>query len=112
VEPPGKGVGRLRVPARDAVFACAFKVYSTVSTRRFMTDLKEAHKKGLIANRVHYNSICNYLENELYTPILKNLIVQSSLPLKTIENHFSPDSSGFTTSRFVRWFDHKYGGRD
>src|SRR6266700_2292087 len=22
---------------------------------------------------------------------------------------FAADSSGFTTSRFVRWFDHKYG---
>jgi hypothetical protein len=34
---------------------------------------------------------------------------QSGLPLKSVEVDFSCDSSDFTTSRFVRWFDHKYG---
>jgi transposase len=29
--------------------------------------------------------------------------------LKAIEVDFPADSSGFTTSRFIRWFDHKYG---
>jgi transposase len=33
----------------------------------------------------------------------------SSLPLKAVESDFAVDSTGFTTSRFVRWFDHKYG---
>ena len=37
------------------------------------------------------------------------LIVESSLPLKAVESDFAVDSSGFTTSRFIRWFDHKYG---
>jgi transposase len=31
------------------------------------------------------------------------------LPLKVVEADFAVDSSGFTTSRFIRWFDHKYG---
>src|SRR3954462_627546 len=43
------------------------------------------------------------------TPILNDLIVQSSLPLRTVETVFAPDSTGFSTSRFVRWFDEKYG---
>src|SRR5208282_5964724 len=43
------------------------------------------------------------------TPILRELITQSSLPLSSVETDFAVDSSGFTTSRFVRWFDHKYG---
>jgi Transposase DDE domain len=33
----------------------------------------------------------------------------SSLPLKGIENNFAVDSSGFSTCRFVRWFNKKYG---
>ena len=43
------------------------------------------------------------------TPILRELITQSSLPLTSVETDFAVDSSGFTTSRFTRWFDHKYG---
>src|SRR5262249_59041995 len=43
------------------------------------------------------------------TPILYEMIRQSSLPLKEVETTFAPDSSGFCTSRFIRWFDIKYG---
>jgi hypothetical protein len=31
------------------------------------------------------------------------------LPLKTVEMVFAPDSTGFRCSRFVRWYDEKYG---
>jgi len=31
------------------------------------------------------------------------------LPLRSVETDFAVDSSGFTTSRFTRWYDHKYG---
>jgi len=51
----------------------------------------------------------HYLENPELTPILNSLVVQSSLPLRTVEIDFACDSSGFTTSRFNRWYDHKYG---
>jgi Transposase DDE domain len=43
------------------------------------------------------------------TPILMSLIGESARPLRSIEVDFIVDSSGFTSSRFVRWFDHKYG---
>jgi transposase len=33
----------------------------------------------------------------------------SSRPLASIEQDFAADGSGFTSSRFVRWYDHKYG---
>src|SRR5215831_5401144 len=46
---------------------------------------------------------------EELTPILRDLIVQSALPLRVVETAFAPDSSGFSTSRFVRWYDEKYG---
>jgi transposase len=101
--------GRPRLPLRDAVFAVCFKVYSTLSCRRFMSDIRDAHSKGYLSRVPHFNSICNYLENPELTPILYSLITETSLPLKSVEVDFAADSSGFTTSRFVRWFDHKYG---
>jgi transposase len=102
-------VGRPRLPLSDAVFSAAFKVYSTLSGRRFMSDLRDAQAKGFIASTPHYNSIFNYLENPAMTPVLRRLIEQSSLPLRSVETSFAVDSSGFTTSRFTRWFDVKYG---
>src|SRR6202035_3021698 len=101
--------GRPPLPIHDALFAACYKIYSTVSGRRFMTDLREAQAKGYLAKTPHYNSIFNYLENPALTPILNALITESSKPLKAVEIDFAADSSGFTTSRFVRWFDHKYG---
>ena len=109
VEPPAKPNGGLRNSYRDMLFAIVFKVYSTVSGRRFMCDLNDAKEKGYITKACHFNSIFNYLELECLTPILKEMIHYSSLPLKAIERDFAVDSSGFTTCNYVRWFDEKYG---
>jgi transposase len=98
------------------VFACAFKVYSTFSARRFGCDLRDALNKGYMQSSMHPNKICTFLDDEALTPVLNKLIVQTSLPLRTVETVFAPDSTGFSTSRFVRWYDEKYGqersGRD
>lgn len=102
--------GRPRLSLRDAVFAAVFKVYTTVSARRFMSDLREARTRGYIAKLPCHNSVLNALERPETTAILRALIVESSLPLKAVECDFAVDSSGFTTSRFESWFDHKYGG--
>ena len=40
---------------------------------------------------------------------LKSLIEQSALPLRSVETDFAVDSSGFSTSVYNRWFDHKWG---
>jgi transposase len=109
IEEPSQVMGRPRLSLRDSVFAACFKVYSTVSGRRFATDLKEAQAKGFIGQAPHYNSVFRCLESEALTPILKNLIIESSMPLKTVEVDFACDSSGFATSRFLKWFDHKWG---
>jgi transposase len=108
-EPAKQGRGRPNLPLADAVFACAFKVYSCFSGRRFMSDLRESHKRGLISRVPHYNSIFNYLEDERFSAILLELIRQSSLPLASVEVDFAVDSSGFGTTRYTRWYDHKYG---
>lgn len=109
IEEPVQKIGRPRLPLSDAVFSACFKIYSTFSGRRFMSDLRAAHANGLISKVPHFNSIFNYLENPELTPILNSLVVQSSLPLRCLEIDFACDSSGFTTSRFNRWYDQKYG---
>jgi transposase len=109
IENPPHNKGRRPLSLSDAVFAVAFKIYSTFSGRRFISDLNDAQAKGYISEVPHFNSIFNYLENPALGPILTNLIIQSSLPLKAVEVDFAVDSTGFTTSRFIRWFDHKYG---
>jgi len=107
--PVPAGRGRPRIPMSDAIFMACFKVYSTVSGRRFMTDLDEARQDGFIERTPHFNSIFNALESEELTPILVALILAAAEPLKEIESDFAVDSTGFTSCRFHKWFDHKYG---
>jgi transposase len=106
--PSGKR-GRTPTPLADQIFAIAYKVYCTFSARRFNCDLEEARAKGYMTFPMAANKLCCFLESEELTPILHSLIVQSSLPLKAVETVFAPDSTGFSTSRFVRWYDEKYG---
>lgn len=106
--PAGKR-GRDPVLLADAVFAATYKVYSTLSVRRFACDLKDAHASGYISKAIHHNSVSHYLESPSLTPILHGLIGRSAAPLKTVEVDFAVDSSGFSSSKFDRWFDEKYG---
>jgi len=107
--PRPSGAGRPRLPLSDMVFASAFKVYVGFSSRRFTSDLRDAYTDGLIDSRPHFNSVSRYLSDPNITDTLKDLVTVSSLPLKAIETDFAVDSSGFSTSRFVRWFNRKYG---
>jgi transposase len=100
--------GRPPVPMADRAFACAFKVYTTVSGRRASTDMRDARDKGHLSRAPHYSGVCRYLEDPAMTPVLIGLIAESAKPLRAVESDFIVDSSGFATSRFVRWFDHKY----
>jgi transposase len=104
--------GRQPLPLADVLFTITFKVYSTMSARRFASDMRDALAKGYVSKLPSFNSIFDYLQMESLTPYLKHLIAESSLPLKSIETAFAVDSSGFSTTRFVRWFDVKYGGNE
>ena len=108
-QPVQKGRGRPSLPLSDMLFACAYKVYTGFSSRRFTSDLRDAEENGLITSRPHFNSVSNYLADPSITPMLKHLVSVSSLPLKAVETEFAIDSSGFTTSRFIRWFNKKHG---
>ncbi len=111
-EPPRKGGtkgGRPPAPLRDALFICCFKVYSTFSARRFASDMREAYRRGHLTQDLSCDIAWKYLRNESVTPVLHDLIVRSSLPLRSVDVDFAVDSSGFSTNKFERWFDDKYG---
>lgn len=108
-EPECSGAGRKPHSLRDSLFAMVFKVYCGFSTRRVSSDLREAHERGHLSRSIPGAKVSQFFENPELTPILKELIVRSSLPLRAVETSFAIDSSGFSTSKFVRWFDIKYG---
>jgi transposase len=101
--------GRPRVPYSDVLFAIGCKVYGTLSSRRSMCDLNDSHALGYLSRPIHYNSVNAYMEDPEVTPLLKWLIATSALPLRAVDRDFAIDSTGFTSSKFVRWYDHKYG---
>lgn len=109
VPEPEQVRGRPRLPLSDGLFAATYKVYSTVSARRFMTDLRGAEASGYIANAPCYNSIFNVIESDAVTPIIHSLIQKSSAPLAAVETDFAFDSTGFGLQRFYRHYTAKYG---
>lgn len=111
-QPEPKGGTRGGRPAAilsDVIFASVFKVYSGLSGRRFNTDLEEAQGRGFVSAVVHHSTIARCLEDEQTTAILIRLIEASALPFKAIETEFAVDSSGFSSCKFDRWYDEKWG---
>ncbi|HMS40249.1 MAG TPA: transposase [Pyrinomonadaceae bacterium] len=107
--PRQKGAGRNRIPLSDMVFAIVYKTYSTVSGRRFMSDLAESVAKGYISRFPHFNSLYNYFELDEMKDVLQYLIRESARALKTIEMDFAVDSSGFSlSSGKISWVTAKY----
>ncbi len=108
---PDRGVVRGRRPhtVADKLFFVCFKVYCTLSARRFGSDLADAYMRGHVSANPPPNKVSTILESEEITPHLCSLIARSGLPLRTIETAFAVDSSGFSVSKFVRWYDEKYG---
>jgi hypothetical protein len=106
---PPQGRGRPRLPMSDMAFDAIHKVYSGFSARRFDSDVREATSKGLTAQDAHFNSVLRYLRSPEMTPVLKELVTLSAMPLKAVETDFAVDATGFTTCNYVRWYDHKWG---
>jgi len=109
IEEPMQHMGRPRISVADRIFAATFKAYSLLSGRRFTSDLMEAKRRDYVERMPTFSAIYRYLESEELTPYLKQLIIESSLPLKSIERDFAVDSSGFSTGVYKKWVDAKWG---
>jgi len=101
--------GRPTLPLPDMIFTSALKVYSGFSLRRFVGLMKIAKEKDYIENICSYSTVSNYMRKPELTQLLHKLIRMSSLPLRSVEKDFAADSSGFSTSRFARYFSFKHG---
>jgi len=106
---PPQGRGRPRLPMSDMAYECVSRIYAGLSARRFDSDVREAKAKGLTDCDPHFNTVLRYLRSPEMTPVLRDLVTLSALPLKAVESDFAVDSTGFSTCRFVRWYDHKWG---
>lgn len=107
IDQPPQLKGRPSLPLRDVVFSIVYKIYSTSSSRRFMSDLADACRAGYISRLPHFNAFSNYLMNEEMAWLLTRLVEISSLPLAEHENEFAVDSTGLSTDRYARWVDEK-----
>jgi transposase len=108
-DPPQPKTGRRRTHIRDMIFASAVKVFTTLSSRRFACELRDVHALGYLGHLMNSVSVTDYMDSDLLTPVLFQLVERAARPLVGVEHNFIPDSTGFSTSRFVRWYDEKYG---
>lgn len=108
-QPPVKRTGRPPLPLADVVYGAVLKVYGGMSGRRAQSDLRAAHAHGHVKRTAAYNTIFERMEDPALTPILKQLVTESALPLVAVEEDFAVDSTGFGTCTFQRWFDVKHG---
>jgi len=97
--------GRPWTPLRERVYAMFIYTYSGFSSRRCISYLNIAKQRGILSTIPHFNSVLNFYSNKSATPLLMKLIWITALPLKNVEDDFAVDASGFSTSRFERWFN-------
>jgi transposase len=109
IQQPSYNFGRPKGNLGDNIFTMVFKTYSTFSGRRFASDMRWALEKGYIEKRVPYNTMFDYFKKSELTPLLADIVILTSLPLRTVETKFNIDSTGFGTSNFQRWYSFKHG---
>ena len=109
IDQPEYEFGRPRLPLSDMLFVSAYKVYTGFSSRRFSSDVVDACRKGYIDAMPSYASVNLYMANPELTPLIKGLVELSATPLTAVESNFAADATGFSTSRFDRWYSAKWG---
>ena len=93
----------------DQLYGMGLKVYSMLSTRRAMSVMGAAVADGRMSREPSYSRTIRYFGQAELTPVLRELIQRSALPLRDIEVDFAQDSSGFASTAYNRWFDAKWG---
>ena len=63
----------------------------TFSSRRFGSDLADAHEEGYLSANLRVNKVNVILETAEITPYLYDLIIRSGLPLRAVETDFAMD---------------------
>lgn len=104
-----KGNGRPPADIGEMLFSICLKIYLDFSSRRIESDIRMAQQLGYIGHVPHFNTILKYLNNPVLAQVFKELITVSALPLKQVEENFTVDASGFSTSMFKQWVNVRTG---
>jgi transposase len=108
VQNPEQGNGRPSKDLGDMVFNSALKVYTGFSLRRYESLMEDSLEDKHIEDKCAYNTISHYMQKPEMTDILHELIRKSAAPLTSVETGFAADSSGFSTSTFGKFCEHKH----
>ena len=100
IDEPAYTFGRPKLSLQEQVFCSVIKVYSQLSSKRASTLYKYAVDRGFIQHKPHFNAVSKLLNREEITPVLKELLYITTMPLKNFESKFAIDSSGFRTTSF------------
>lgn len=99
--------GRPVKNTKDILFSMLVKIYNKNSSRRTISDLELLKKFGYINEVPCFSTLMNYFNNKDFQQILEKIIELSALPFKEVESDFASDATGFSSSQFGRWFNHK-----
>jgi len=103
--------GRPAKNIKDILFCMLLKTYTGLSSRRLISDLELAQKQGYIESYPSFSTLMSYYNDKRLKPLLTALIELSATPISRLdEQHFSADSTGFSTSKFGRWYNYKFKG--
>lgn len=102
-------VGRKPFDTKDKIFAMCMKSYYKADLRKCQSILKELKTLHYIEKVPCFKSIDNFFNEKELSPLLDDLILITALPLASLEETGAIDATGFSTSRFDRWFDYKWG---
>ncbi len=101
--------GRPSADVKDILYCMLTKTYRMISSRRLESDLRNAETLGYISKAPTYSCLMKYFNDKRLKPILTELIELSAIPIASLEEfQFAGDASGFSVSKFGRWFDHKW----
>ena len=101
VQEPERTRRGARLPLRDVLFGLIYKVCYQRSYRRTVIELRQAARDGLISigSVPAESTLRRYMSEPTMTPVLRELVVTSSLPLTAVESGYDHDSAVFAASR-------------
>lgn len=107
-EERGSSKGRRGYDIRTKLFSLLLHTYTGKSSRRLISELKEAKQQRLIDQVPHFNSVLNFYDDDGLPELLRQLITITAKPLEQVEQDFTVDSSGFSTVLYESWNNAKY----
>jgi len=101
--------GRKRRRKKEIVFSLLSRIYSNKSFRRSPGDISILKKAKYTDNDMPFSTLLTNMNNDELTEVLLDLIEVTSLPLRSIENKFAIDATGYGVNRYETYYDWKHG---